>query len=507
MDTVLGIDLGTQSLKVTFYDPAARRVAGAASAPLEVTRDAGGRAEQLAKWWLQALADALAQVPAEVRATARAVGVSGQQHGFVALDAGGCVLAPVKLWCDTATQPEVEEITAAVGGRERAIALAGNPVLAGYTASKIRWLAKRHPDLYARMAYVLLPHDYLNYVLTGVAAMEHGDASGTALLDVRTRRWSPEMLRAVDPARDLAVCLPPLLAAGTVLGTTSLESGRRFGLPAGIPVAPGGGDNMMAAIGTGNVTPGRLTMSLGTSGTLFAHAERPVVDPAGNIAAFCSSTGGWLPLLCTLNCTFATELMKEALGIPTARFDDALAAVPAGSDGLLALPFFAGERTPDLPRATASLLGLAAHNCTPGHLLRATVEGVTYGLRFGLDELRRLGVVGSEIVLTGGGSRSAVWRQVVADVCELPVVLPEADEGASFGAALQALWALRRQSDPALGIAAVVAEHVRFRDDLGARPDPARAETYEHGYAAYRRAIREVAPFSTVDSVDSPEER
>jgi xylulokinase len=319
---------------------------------------------------------------------------------------------------------------------------------------------------------------------------------------VRTRRWSPTMLRAVDPARDLAACLPPLLPPDAVLGTITESSAGRFGLPAGVPVAPGGGDNMMAAIGTGNVTAGRLTISLGTSGTLFAHADAPVIDPGGNIAAFCGSTGGWLPLLCTMNCTFASELMRQALGVTVETFDDTLAAAPAGAQGLLALPFFAGERTPDLPRATASLLGLAAHNCTPAHLLRATVEGATYGLRFGLDELRRLGIAGEQIVLTGGGAKSRVWCQIVADVCRLPVTQVEVDEGASFGAALQALWVLRRRTDRSLSIADLVAEHVRPRPDLGAVPRPAEAERYQRAYAAYRRAVAEVAPFSTADAAE-----
>ncbi|MDX1381449.1 MAG: xylulokinase, partial [Xanthomonadales bacterium] len=416
------------------------------------------------------------------------------QHGFVPVSAAGEVLAPVKLWCDTATQEEVDEITAACGGRDRCIELAGNPVLAGYTAPKIRWLRKHHPNRYREMARIMLPHDYLNFVLTGAAAMEHGDASGTALLDVRTRRWSAELLRAVDAERDLADCLPPLVDAGSVIGTVSEESAQRYGLPAGIPVAPGGGDNMMAAIGTGNVSAGKLTMSLGTSGTLFAYADSPVVDDAGNIAAFCSSTGGWLPLLCTMNCTLATELMKQPLDVPTAQFDATIGEIEPGSDGLILLPFFTGERTPNLPRATASLLGMTAQNCSRGHILRATAEGATYAIRFGLDELRRLGIEATEIILTGGGAKSAVWRQIVADVCNLPVTLPAQDEGASFGAALQALWILQRRDDPSLHIARITDAHVASRPELGAAPDPANARRYERAYAGYRRALEQLTP-------------
>jgi xylulokinase len=499
MNTVLGIDLGTQSLKVVFYDYERRELAAAAAAPLDVLRDGSGRAEQEAVWWLDALRNALGQVPADVRASARAVGVSGQQHGFVPVSAAGDVLAPVKLWCDTATQEEVDEITAACGGRERCIELAGNPVLTGYTAPKIRWLRKHHPNRYREMAQIMLPHDYLNFVLTGVAAMEHGDASGTALLDVRSRRWSRALLQAVDPERDLADCLPPLVDAGSVIGTVTEAAAQRFGLPAGIPVAPGGGDNMMAAIGTGNVSAGKLTMSLGTSGTLFAYADSPVVDDAGNIAAFCSSTGGWLPLLCTMNCTLATELMKQPLDVSTAAFDAIIAEVEPGSDGLILLPFFTGERTPNLPNATATLLGMTAQNCSRGHILRATAEGATYAIRFGLDELRRLGIEATEIILTGGGAKSAAWRQIVADVCGLPVTLPAQDEGASFGAALQALWVLQRLDDRALDIAAITDTHVATRPELGAAPDPAHARSYARAYAGYRRALEQLTPLFEQD--------
>lgn len=494
MNTVLGIDIGTQSLKVVFYDDQAREIVASASAPLEVDRDSAGKAEQSAEGWLEALGQALGQVPGPIRASARAIAVSGQQHGFVPVDANGDVLAPVKLWCDTATQAQVDAITADCGGRDRCIELTGLPVLAGYTSPKIRWLADTHPDLYARLAQVMLPHDYMNFVLTGEHVMEYGDASGTGLLDVRRRRWSDEMVAAVDPSGRLAGCLPELVEPDTVIGHTTAEAAERFGLPAGVPVAPGGGDNMMAAIGTGNVTAGKLTMSLGTSGTLFASSDTPVIDPDGNIAAFCSSTGGWLPLLCTMNCTLATELVRQALDIGTDAFDATVGPVAAGADGLIVLPFFTGERTPDLPRATATILGLNTRNTEPGHLLRATMEGATYAIRFGVDELNRLGIQASEIVLTGGGANSAVWRQTVADICRLPVTVLAQDEGASFGAALQALWVLKRQAGDDATIAAIADEHLDPQPDKCTQPGPRDADRYAEGYATYRKALEHVAP-------------
>lgn len=494
MNSVLGIDLGTQSLKVVFYDYIGKRLAASAAAPLNVLRDDDGRAEQEGAWWLTALEAALKQIPGEVRASVQAIGVSGQQHGFVAVNGDGRVLAPVKLWCDTATQLEAEEITEACGGRGKCIEYSGNPMLTGYTAPKIRWLAKHNPDAYREMTHILLPHDYLNFVLTGRKTMEFGDASGTGLLDIRKRTWSGEMLRAVDAERDLEQCLPPLLQPDETAGATSDSFSRRFGLPAGVPVAPGGGDNMMAAIGTGNVTAGKLTMSLGTSGTLFAYSDTPVVDPAGNIAAFCSSTGGWLPLLCTMNCTYATELVKRPLEVTNEQFDATIAAIEAGSNGLTALPFFSGERTPNLPRATASFLGLTERNCTRGHLLRATVEGATFGIRVGLDALSELGMEASEIVLTGGGSKSRTWCQIVADICGLPVTLLAQDEGASFGAALHALWILERRTDAAVGIEDITVEHLNLQPTLSREPDPANANRYQESYAAYLRAVAQLAP-------------
>jgi xylulokinase len=494
MQTVLGLDLGTQSLKAVFYDYKQRHFSAVVSAPLDVDRDQNGKAEQKPQWWLNALANCMAQVDADIKASVQAIAVSGQQHGFVPLDVEGKVLAPVKLWCDTATQAEVEAITRDCGGRERAIALTGNPVLTGYTAPKIRWLKHHHPDLYARLAHILLPHDYLNFVLTGTYAMEYGDASGTGLLDVRTRQWSSEMLKAVDSERDLLVCLPPLFNAKQFIGHTTATVAQHYGLPAGIPVATGGGDNMMGAIGTGNVQAGELSISLGSSGTLYAYSDSPVIDPEGNIAAFCSSSGGWLPLLCTMNCTLATELIRKLLDIPLQDFDTLAASVPPGADGLTVLPFFNGERTPNLPQARANIIGMDSHNCSRAHLLRATIEATSHGLKSGLDSLRHLGLDARAITLTGGGSKSAVWRQIIADLFQLPVRVPVHEEGAAFGAALQALWVLHLQQHPTLTLAGLCAEHCTIDTSRSAHPDPALAASYIASHAQYQRVLQQIRP-------------
>ena len=493
MRTVLGIDLGTQSLKVVVYDFESRRITATAASPLDLDQDASGKAEQDPASWLDALGDSLAKISPDMRDSIRAIGVSGQQHGLVALGLDGTPLRSAKLWCDTTTQTEADEIMTAVGGRDRCITLSGNALVTGFTAPKILWLKKHEPGHYDAMADILLPHDFVNFALTGRKAMEFGDASGTGLMDVRRRQWHRELLDAIDASRDLGDCLPPFVEAGEFIGETTAEAAARYGLPTGTPVAVGGGDNMMGAIGTGNVTAGKLTMSLGTSGTLYAHADQPIIDPKGNIAAFCGSTGGWLPLLCTMNCTFATEVMRRPLDIGVDTFDAAIASIPAGSDGLVTLPFFNGERTPNLPQAKASVHGLDATNCSKGHLMRATVEGATFGLKFGIDELAALGLEANGIVLTGGGANSRVWQQIVADVTGLPVTLLRHNEGAGFGAALQALWTLQRATDRSVSIEEITAAHVEPDESQGAEPLGENAAIYQVAYASYQRILSQIA--------------
>lgn len=490
MSTVIGIDLGTQSLKVVFYDFEARRVIASETAPLDLHQAEDGTAEQQAQWWLGALHDAMGKVDRAVRASAAAIGVSGQQHGFVPLGKSGDVLAPVKLWCDTSTTDECAEIMQRFGGRDACIRRVGNPVLPGYTASKIAWFARHHPSRYAELQTILLPHDYLNFYLTGELCMEAGDASGTGFLDIRERAWCEDMLQAIDPDRDLKSCLPDLRLENVVIGELREPVARALGLPAGLPVSTGGGDNMMGAIGTGNVSPGQVTVSLGTSGTIYAYANQPVIDPAGTIAAFCSSTGGWLPLVCTMNCTVTTELLRKLLATDIEGFERQVASAPRGSDGVLTLPFFNGERTPDLPRAKGCIVGLDAHNTRPENVLRSGVEGATFALRHGLDELRGLGIRPGEIMLTGGGMKSTQWRQVVADVCNTPVTVFEQDEGASFGAALQALHAL---GDGTVGFPELVAEHLDRAEALCCEPTSAAVNDYEQAYASYRAAVTAVS--------------
>lgn len=493
MKTVVGIDLGTQSLKVIFYDFEARQIVASESAALDLYQDDNGAAEQQAHWWLSALHDVMGRVQQEVRQSAIAVGVSGQQHGFVPVSESGRVLAPVKLWCDTSTVVECDEIMAAYGGPQKCLDEVGNLILAGYTASKIRWFSKNGGALYDQLDCILLPHDYLNYYLTGERCMEAGDASGTGLLNITTREWSRGMLEAVDPDRDLQPCLPRLRTGMGIAGKVSAEAAQQTGLPEGIPVSTGGGDNMMGAIGTGNVSAGKVTMSLGTSGTVYACSDQPVIDPRGEIAAFCSSTGGWLPLMCTMNCTVTTELMRAVLGADIAAFEAAVSQSARGAGGVITVPFFNGERTPNLPDAKACIVGLDSQNTKRENLLRSAMEGATFALRFGVDRLCELGVEADEILLTGGGAGSATWRQVVADVCKAPVTVLSQDEGAGFGAALQALAVLENETD----MQGLVGRHLSRNEALCCEPGKSAVNFYDEAYAKYQEAVGTITPLYT----------
>jgi xylulokinase len=488
MSLVVGLDVGTQSVKLIAYDAATRRVVAKHAEPLDLIVSADGSREQRAEWWIAAIHSCFARLEPGLRARVSAVGVSGQQHGFVPLDAAGHVLAPAKLWCDTSTQAECGEIMAAAGGAANCVALAGNPILAGYTASKLPWTHRNRPRVYAQLAAILLPHDYVNFWLTGERWMECGDASGTGWLDVRARDWSGAMLAATDPDRDLAECLPQLVAANASF-PIARAAADKLGLPRGVRIAAGGGDNMMAAIGTGNVDAGVLSMSLGTSGTLFTCAAHPVVDSDGGWAAFCSSTGGWLPLVCTMNCTVATDAVARAFGFTTRDGEVVLRGTRPGADGLGMLPFFNGERTPELPQARGNLYGLSLENLTWPNAYRAAMEGATYALRNGYDALRAANLAFDSIRLTGGGSHSPAWRQMVADVFELPVEVPEEAEGAAFGAALQALWACET-SGSASELSGITHEHVQMVPAQAAQPDLEVAAAYRSAYQLFQRHLQ-----------------
>lgn len=435
----LGVDCGTQGTKAVLRDPTSGAVVAIGRAPHKLVARDDGTSEQDPTWWIDALGIAVRDATRGERFEIGGIGVSGQQHGLVCLDGRDRPVRAAKLWNDTTTARECLELTRTLGGDDRVLALTGNRMLPGYTAPKVAWLAGHEPEVYARTARMCLPHDYLNLWLTAQFVTEPGDASGTAYFDVRARRYSEAVLGAIDPRRDWTATLPPIAPSISVVGTLRREAADALGLEAGIPVSAGGGDNMCAAIGCDAVVEGPVVVSLGTSGTAFAYRSEPAVDPRGEAAAFCDSTGGWLPLGATLNCTNATEWVRDLFAMDHAAVD---AAVASGrGPGLTFLPYLSGERTPNRPEAAGVFIGLR-----PSHgrdaIVHAVVEGVTLGLAYTLEALRRTGVALTEVGLVGGGSTSDAWAQLCADVFGLPVARPAIIEAAAAGAARQAQWAV-----------------------------------------------------------------
>ena len=359
-------------------------------------------------------------------------------HGMVALDDAGAVLRPAILWNDQRTAAECDEIRARVG-RARLIAVTGNDALTGFTAPKILWTRRHEPEIYARIRHILLPKDYLRLRLSGEYAMDKADGSGTLLFDLARRGWSGEVLDALELP---AVWLPPTFEGPEATGMVSAAAAEATGLPAGIPVVAGGGDQAAQAVGVGAVKPGVLALTLGTSGVIFATTESPVIEPEGRLHAFCHAVPGrWHLMGVMLSAAGSLQWLRDTLA-PGVSFDELVseaATAPAGSDGLLFLPYLTGERTPyPDPLARGAWIGLTARH-TRAHLTRATLEGVAFGLRDMLGLMRSAGLpVPDRARVSGGGARGPLWRSIIASALNITLDLPTATEGAAYGAALLA---------------------------------------------------------------------
>ncbi len=454
----LGIDSGTQSTKTIALDVESGEVLAAASRSHGLIEGLPpGHLEQEPQTWCEAVDATVQEVLKKLgkkKDAVKAIGVSGQQHGFVPLDKKGHVIRPAKLWCDTSTIEECKEFEA-----------------------KILWLKKNEPKNYKALETALLPHDFINFHLTGDRGMEFGDASGTALLDVREKKWCEPLIEFIDP--DLHDALPPLASSRRAFGLLRESLRQAWGLSKGeVTVSAGGGDNMMGAIGTGNVQAGMVTVSLGTSGTVYAYAAEPVIDPQGEVAAFCDSTDRWLPLACTMNVTVATELVRKMFGWSHEQLEAAVGEAPVGAEGLVFLPYLNGERTPNLPEATGVLHGMKVANMTPQNLARATMEGVTLGLAYGLGRFRELGIQPTEIRLTGGGSKSAIWRQLAADIFGVPTICLASAEGAALGAAIQGAYATLIATGKTATFRELCERIVKVDDSTRATPHGEHKETY-----------------------------
>jgi xylulokinase len=436
MPLVVGVDSSTSACKVEVRDADTGEVVARGQAPHPATTPP--RSEQHPSAWLKAFEAACGQAGVPYRHRPAAVAIAAQQHGLVVTDAAGQVLRPAKLWNDTESASDADELAASLPGGPAAWAAAcGSVPVASFTITKLRWLRRCEPDVFRRMASVLLPHDWLTAQLTGRRTTDRGDASGTGWWSPAEERYRHDLLGLVDDTVDWGQILPTVLAPSEPAGDWAAG---------GAMVGPGTGDNMAAALGLG-LRPGDLVVSLGTSGTAYCAADHPARDETGVVAGFADATGRYLPLICTLNATKVTDATARLLDVDHARFDDLALASPPGAGGLVLVPHLDGERTPNRPDATGTLHGLRS-DVRPEHLARAAVEGVVCNLLAGADHLARWApdVGTGRVLLVGGGARSATYRQVVADLTGRPVLVPDTDELVARGAALQAAAILTRGS-------------------------------------------------------------
>ncbi len=454
---VLGIDTSTTSTKAILVD-AAGRVAGEASATYDADSPRPLWSEQDPRLWWRATGEAIRGVLARTGAhpdEVAAVGIDGQMHGMTLFDAAGEVLRPAILWNDQRTAAECDEIRTRVG-RERLIRIAGNEAIAGLTAPKLLWVRNHEPEIWARVARVLLPKDAVRWWLTGDAASDVSDASGMLLLDHRKRDWSPELLDALEIPR---AWLPRLAEGPEVTGVVSAAGAAATGLRAGTPVVGGGGDQAANAVGLGVVDPGPLALSLGTSGVVFAATDAPVHAADGWLHAFCHAVPErWHLMGVMLSAAGSLRWLHDAIA-PEASFETLVAeaaAVPPGAEGLLFAPYLSGERHPHTdPRIRGAFVGLTLRHGR-GHLVRAVLEGVAFGLRDMLDQLRATGAPVTSARMSGGGTRSDTWRGILADVLDVPLMGVATAEGAAFGAAVLAATGAGWYPDVAAASAAMV---------------------------------------------------
>ena len=483
MPLFLGLDIGTSGAKAIVCDGDGQIVA-MALAEYPISSPQPLWSEQHPSDWWQGAQAAIREVTSAVDATQiMGIGLTGQMHGSVFLDADNQVIRPALLWNDQRTAAECHEINQRIG-TQRLIEIAGNPALTGFQAPKILWVRNHESANFARIAHIMLPKDYIRLLLSGVYATDAADAAGTLLIDLTSRDYSDEILTALEIKREW---LPTVYEGPSITSHLTADVAATLGLTAGIPIIAGGGDNAAAAIGTGIIKSGVVNSSIGTSGVVFAHSDNIALDPKGRLHTFCHSVpGAWHMMAVTLSAGGAFGWLRNTLrqtGASDLSYDDLTAAaanVPAGAEGLIFLPYLSGERTPHLdPLARGAFVGLTTRHGI-GHMARAVMEGVTFSLRDGIEIMRELGVPTTDVRATGGGGKSPLWRQMQADIYNAPVSTLAAEEGPAYGAALLAGVGTGHFADVNDAVTRCV------RVVATTQPDPAMVAKYDQIYAIYR---------------------
>jgi xylulokinase len=477
---LLGVDLGTGGTKAILFDDKGTIIAEC-SEDYPLYQPQNGWAEQDADDWIRAGFNTIRSVLQKSGINAgdiAGIGISGQMHGLVMLDGEGKVIRRSLIWCDQRTVKECEEITSRVGAK-RLVDITANPALTGFTASKILWVRNNEPEVYKACRHILLPKDYLRYRLTGEFATEVSDASGMQLLDIPQRRWSEEVLKALDIDINL---LAKVYESPEVSGYISAEAASITGLKAGTPVVGGAGDNAAAAVGTGVVSDGKAFVTIGTSGVLFAHSDNIMIDPKGRVHTFCCAVpGAWHVMGVTQAAGLSYKWAKTNLytGKSNKELDRLAEAVPLGANRLLFLPYLMGERTPHLDAdCRGAFIGLSAMHGRDD-MLRAVMEGVMYSQRDSLEILKEMNIPVTEVYNCGGGAKSPFWRQMLCDVFALPVKTVKCTEGPALGAAILAAVGTGLYPTVAEGCKAMV------NDDIYHKPDMANHEKYGKYYSLY----------------------
>jgi len=492
MTYLLGIDVSTTGVKALLV-AADGQVVGSANTEQPLYTPYPLWSEQdPADWWngaIRSVCQVLADSGVDGSQVA-AVGLTGQMHGLTLLDGQGQVLRPAILWNDGRTAAQCDEMRARLG-KERLIAITGNDALTGFTAPKILWVREHEPEVYARVAHILLPKDYVRYRLTGGFAVDCADGAGMILMDIKQRTWSSEVLAALQIPLEW---LPQVFEGPQVTGTITAEAARLTGLKAGTPVVGGGGDQAAQAVGVGAVQPGIVALTLGTSGVVFASTSAPFIEPQGRLHAFCHAVPGrWHLMGVMLSAAGSLRWYRDTFH-PGLDYNSLLApaaAIPAGCEGLLFLPYLTGERTPHPdPLARGAFVGLTIrHN--QGHLVRAVLEGVAFGLRDSFELMKQAGQKEiRQVRVSGGGARSLLWRQILADVLGAELVTVNTTEGAAYGSALLAGVGAGLWPDVDSACQATV------RLTGSTVPQPAEQAAYEKYYALYRQlypALKEIS--------------
>ncbi|HNF94768.1 MAG TPA: xylulokinase [Anaerolineales bacterium] len=490
MNYFLGIDTSTTSSKALLIDSNGVVIAvAAASHTLQTPKPLWS--EQNPREWWDAVAASIKSVLEKAGVSGErvvAVGLTGQMHGLILLDENGSVLRPAILWNDQRTQSQCDEIHQVIG-KEKFIQITGNVALTGFTAPKILWVKENEPSVYARAKHVLLPKDYIRFCLTGEYAMDKADGAGTVLFDLKVRDWSDEVLAALGIPREW---MPRTFEGTAFTGKVTEEAARLTGLKAGTPVAAGGGDQAAGAVGVGAVEPGIVGLTVGTSGVVFATTPSALIEPEGRLHAFCHAVPGmWHFMGVMLSAAGSLQWYRDTLA-PNVSFDELVKeaeSAPAGSEGLLFLPYLSGERTPyPDPLARGSFVGLTLRH-TRAHMTRAVLEGVAFGLKdsFTLIQNAGLGKI-TQVRASGGGTKGALWRQILASALEAELVTVNTSEGTAFGAALLAGVGAGTWSD----VASACKSTIQLTGQT--LPDDAQVNSYRRSYPLYRELYPALKP-------------